>query len=114
MPDVPDEDRERLLEDFLTGGPRSEEWRLWREALQKRLADLKRRRGELEGESEGEARELQEMIAETEAQIDALATEEVISEFVESEIDLSLNTIEKEEGFGDFGDFEDLSGDGRS
>ena len=103
-----EEKREELVQDFLQGGPQSEEWRLWREALEKRLAELKKQRKSLSGE--GGAKELDEMIEETEKQINALATEEIISEFVESEIDLALNTAEDDE---DFGTFEDLGGNGR-
>ena len=115
MPDQPEDDRDRVVEDFLQGGPRSEEWRLWREALAKRLADLKRSRRELgeRGGSEKEIHDLNEMIEETEAQINALATEEVISEFVEAEIDLSLNTQEKDDELAGFEgvDPDDLGGD---
>lgn len=121
MPDQPDrsgqpeDDRDRTLEDFLQGGPRSEEWRLWRVALQKRLADLKKRRRELKGseDTEEERRSLDEMIGETEAQILTLATEEVITEFVESEVDLSLNTIEGEDEFGGYISEDELHEDGR-
>ncbi|MBW3622408.1 MAG: hypothetical protein KY468_03250 [Armatimonadetes bacterium] len=103
MPDEPEDERERMVEDFLQGGPRSEEWRQWREALEKRLLNLKQQRSE--GGEGVDSSALDGMIEETEAQINALATEEIISEFVESEIELSLNTIEREEETGGFGGF---------
>ncbi len=100
MAERDDPKRDEVVEDFLQGGPRSEEWRNWREALERRLADLKRERNGLE---KGEERsELDAMIDETETQINALATEEIISEFVEAEIDLSLNTAEDEDEYGGF------------
>lgn len=107
MPDRNEEDRERLLGDFLQGGPRSEEWRVWRESLEKRLSDLKRQRREMTAGEDFSA--LDAMIDETETQINALATEEVISEFVEHEIALSLNTADADE---EPGLYDDLSENG--
>ena len=86
--------REGALQEFLHGGPRSEEWRLWREALEGRLDALKKQRMDVAG---AEAEELDKSIRELEEQINALATEEIISEYVEAEIDLSLNTMDPEE-----------------
>jgi len=86
--------REEVVDEFLRGGPRSEEWRQWRDALERRLAALKKTRSKLSG---GDVKEIDRQIDEIENQIDALATEEIISEFVESEIDLSLNAVEPED-----------------
>jgi hypothetical protein len=87
--------REEVVSDFLQGGPKSEEWRLWREALERRRSALRQERADLkEGADPGA---LDEKIEEIEEQINALATEEIISEFVESEVDISLNTIDEDE-----------------
>jgi len=98
MPEPVDDPREETLDQMLEGGPRSESWRVWREALERRLADLVKQK---EGLSDPTSlAEVDEKIAEMEAQINALATEEIISEFVESEVDLILNTAVEDEEFG--------------
>jgi hypothetical protein len=90
-----EEKRDEVMGDFLQGGPKSEEWRLWREALERKRSILLQERANLE---EGaDPAPLDEQIEELELQINALATEEIISEFVEAEVDLSLNTLEEDE-----------------
>jgi len=103
MTDPEESPREGALDQMLQGGPRSQAWRQWREALERRLTDLRRQKSDASGP---DAAEIGAKIEEMEQQINALATEEIISEFVESEIDLVLNSAEDEEGFGD------RSGDG--
>ena len=70
-----------------------ETWRDWREALEGRLKRLKAQRKAPEEGDDLPA--IDAMIAETEAQIDALGTEEIISTFVEAEVDLALNSREE-------------------
>ncbi len=92
--------REETIHEFLGGGPRSEEWRIWRDTLERRLAEMSRERQKSDDPAEQET--LDQRIAVAEEQIDALATEEIISEFVESEIHLSMNTAGGSEDLGEF------------
>jgi hypothetical protein len=84
--------RDEALDDLLDEGLRSETWREWRQALEKRLAELRADQADHEDPSEVDAR-----IHELEAQIDALGVEEIITEFVESQVDLVLNSAEEDE-----------------
>jgi hypothetical protein len=70
--------------------------------LELRLQRLKRERSESKDKDEVIA--INERIEEIEDQIEALTTEEIISEFVEAEVNLSLNSVEPEEEWGFYGE----------
>jgi len=76
---------ERAVDEFLGGGPRAEEWRRMRAALENRLADLLATQDSLSAGDPGKAR-LAKRIAEATAQVEALREEEAVSRFVEDSV----------------------------
>jgi hypothetical protein len=77
-----------VVEQVLEGQPRAQEWREWKQALQLRLDSLLRERA-APGPMADLVR-LDETIAETRDQIQALSTEQVITQFVEDAARFSL------------------------
>lgn len=81
---------DQVIEDFLEGQPRAEYWRELRDALAARLEDAI-------------ASNDAERIAELRAQVDALAQEHAITEFVEDSVRASLS---RPRGPGDIDEFD--------
>lgn len=93
------QEEERIIEDFLQGQPRAQQWREWKEALKKRLSYLRKELSSLPPEASVEERgSLEQRIQETQEQIYALEIEEIITQFVEDSIRLALHTFEEEAG----------------
>lgn len=86
-------DTEQVIDDFFEGSPRADELRRMRDALSDRLRALRRQRAE----SGDDAPRLTAQIAAMERQIEALKTEEAVSQFVEDSIKVTLAKAEPEE-----------------
>jgi hypothetical protein len=80
---------DEAIDEVLEGEPRAAEWREMRVALRDRLRDLAARRAELEP---GDPRipDMDVRLAELREQVAALATEEAVTEFVETSLRATL------------------------
>ncbi len=86
-------DTEQVIDDFFEGGPRADDLRRMRDALADRLRALRRQ----QAEEIGDAPRLSAQIAVLQRQMDALRTEEAVSQFVENSIKMTLAKAEPEE-----------------
>ena len=92
MSDTQNDLKNELLDEFLGDTTRASEWRVLRDALRERLAALVGQRGE------GRDSALESQIAALRKQVAALETEDVVAQFVEDSIKVSLARAP-----GDFG-----------
>lgn len=74
-----------IVDDFLGGNPRAEDWRSLRIVLEGKRADLRARLQQTERSDPSLAR-LRRAVDEIETQIDALRQEEAVSQFVEDSV----------------------------
>jgi hypothetical protein len=81
---------EQVIEEFLEGQPRAEEWKELTAALQGRLKDAREQRDALPADDPRRA-DWEARIAELNEQIAVLATEAAITEFVEDSVRMSLS-----------------------
>ena len=81
---------EEVIEEFLEGQPRAQEWAELKEALTGRLRDAIAQRDSLPANDPARAG-WEDRIAELREQVAALATEEAITEFVEDSVRASLS-----------------------
>lgn len=86
-------DTEQVIEDFFADDPRAGDLRRMRDALADRLRALRRQ----QDERDGDATRLSAQIAALQRQIEALRTEEAVSQFVEDSIKMTLAKAEPEE-----------------
>lgn len=89
---------EKAIEEFLEGGPRAEEWRAMRQALEGRLSGLHREREQSDPEQRAG---LDKQIAALKRQVTTLETEEAVTRFVEDQIKISLARADIEEEAGE-------------
>jgi hypothetical protein len=82
--------QELVIEEFLEGHPRADEWKEWKNALDMRLRDAIATRDSLPTDSPQRG-PLEERIAELREQVVALMQEAVITEFVEDSVRASLS-----------------------
>lgn len=81
-------DVDEVIDEFMEDAPRAREWRAMREALQERLKSL---RLEIKAATDIETViALQRRVSQTQEQIAALKQEEVVSQFVEDSLRVSL------------------------
>lgn len=80
---------DEAIDEVLEGEPRAAEWREMRVALRDRLRDLVNRRAEMDPDNP-ETRELDARIEEMREQVAVLATEEAVTEFVETSLRSTL------------------------
>lgn len=86
------QDTNSIVDDFLGDNPRAAQWRALREALAERLGGLRRAR-QVEAQTEPGSEKLKSLEAQigaVERQIAALQTEEVVAEFVENSLHVTL------------------------
>ena len=95
-----------VIEDFLEGHPRANQWREMRETLQARLADAIVARDAAPPESR-EKTALERKVRELREQVQALLTEEAVTQFVEDSVRATLSRPRR---VGDFNDEEDDGG----
>jgi len=85
-------DEESVIEEFLGDTPRAAQWRALRQSLAERLRGLRTARL-LEAQTDPEGEKLTRLdkeIAALERQVAALKTEEVVAEFVENSLHVTL------------------------
>ena len=87
---MPDDFRDTVVEEFLEGKPRADEWRSLRETLQERLKAARAERDAL-GADDPRRGPLQRRVLELRQQVAALAQEEAITQFVEESVRASLS-----------------------
>jgi len=89
-----------VIEDFLEGHPRANQWREMRETLQARLVNaLADRDAALPGSREKTAAERK--VRELREQVEALRTEEAVTQFVEDSVRATLSRPRRTGGFND-------------
>lgn len=93
-----DELKDELLNEFLGDTTRASEWRALRDALRERLSALMQQR------TAESVPALEAQIAALRKQVAALETEEVVAQFVEDSIKVSLARAPGDFGESDFGD----------
>ncbi len=86
---IPEPLREQAIDDFLDGQPRADQWRSMRESLEDRLRDSRAAR-DAETAAGRPTAPLDRKIRELRAQIEALAQEEAVTQFVEDSVRSSL------------------------
>ncbi len=86
------QDEDRVIEEFLGDTPRASQWRALRQSLGERLGGLRQTRASeaQTGSDEERLARLDKEIAALERQVAALQTEEVVAEFVESSLHVTL------------------------
>ncbi len=85
-------DKDSIIEEFLGDTPRAAQWRALRQSLAERLGGLRRARL-LEAQTDPASEKLTRLdkeIASLERQVAALETEEVVAEFVENSLHVTL------------------------
>ena len=92
-----------VIEDFLDGQPRANQWREMRETLQVRLNDAKAARDKAAPESR-ERMASEKKVRELKAQVAALMTEEAVTQFVEDSVRASLSRPRHASRFADESD----------
>lgn len=93
-----DSSRDELIEQFLEGQPRAQQWREWKEALQERRTLFRSERDDVGPGPRAD--DLDEALETLEIQIRALATEEALTQFVEDALQYTL-AVQSAEGFPD-------------
>lgn len=93
-------DMEKVIDEFLGENPRAQKWRELRQSLAERLAGLKKTHAlelPLSPNSE-KMHNIETQIAALERQVHALETEEVVAEFVENSLRVTLarSTIDED------------------
>ncbi len=86
------QDTQSVIDEFLGDTPRAAQWRGLRQSLAERLGGLRRAR-QLEAQTDTNSEKLKGMdtqIAALERQVAALETEEVVAEFVENSLHVTL------------------------
>ncbi len=98
-------DEDSVIEEFLGDTPRAAQWRALRQSLAERLRGLRATRL-LEAQTHAEGEKLTRLdkeIAALERQVAALETEEVVAEFVENSLHVTL-ARSAADAHGDVGD----------
>ena len=98
--------REEIVEDFLGGAPRAQQWRAYREALQDRYRDAVAARDSADPDSPDFV-SLEKRVRELREQVQALAEEEAVTQFVEDSVRASLTRprpFVAPDGEDDYGD----------
>lgn len=85
-----EQDRDDIIEEFLDGQPRAEYWRELRQALAERLREAVQYQKTLAPDAPGYA-DSTARVEELREQVNALATEEIITQFVEESITSTVN-----------------------
>lgn len=96
-----------VIEDFLDGQPRANQWREMRETLQVRLNDAIDARDAAADESRERA-SAEKKVRDLKAQVTALRTEEAVTQFVEDSVRASLS---RPRHTGNFFDEDDTDGE---
>ncbi len=86
------QDEESIIEEFLGDAPRAAQWRALRQSLGERLGGLRRTRSVEAQTDPGSDRvaQIDKEILALERQVAALQTEEVVAEFVENSLHVTL------------------------
>ncbi|MFA4030257.1 MAG: hypothetical protein GDYSWBUE_001899 [Candidatus Fervidibacterota bacterium] len=88
---------ERLIDEVLGGEPRAEQWREWRQALEKRLKHLR----EMRSKGINEFENMDEVIRDIEEKVRVLREEEIITEFVEQQVRAIIGKLRLQRRLGE-------------